>query len=158
ATVNISVSPIAALGPRTERMITDLGGGAQEIAIKGNAFTVTAGTAAISSIVPSSPVSVHQNDSGDILTVTGNGTHFTEAALTNASVVFCGGVSTAAVQVVDDLHLKATVNIGTFAPTGTCGVTVTTGGEVASGGSFNILGGIPVITQVSPNSAHQGDQ
>ena len=157
ASASITVTPIAATGARTVRMITNLGGGAQEIAIKSNSFTVTAGTAAISSIVPSAPVSVHQNDSGDILTVTGSGTHFTAATLTNASVVFCSGVTTAAVQVVDDLHLQATVNIGTFAPTGSCGVTVTTGGEVATGGSFSILGGIPVITQVSPNSAHQGD-
>jgi len=157
ATVNITVTPIAATGARTVRMITNLSGGAQEIAIKANSFTVTAGSAAISSIVPTAPVSVHQNDSGDILTVTGSGTHFTEATLTNASVVFCSGVTTAAVQVVDDLHLQATVNIGTFAPTGVCGVTVTSGGEVATGGSFTILGGIPVITQVNPNSAHQGD-
>ena len=158
ATVNVSVSPIAATGVRTVRMITNLGGGAQEIAIKATSFTVTAGTATISSIVPSAPVTAHQNDNGDIVTVTGNGTHFTQATLTNASVVFCGGVTTAAVQVVDDTHLHATINIGTFAPVGTCGVTVTTGGEVATGGSFNILGGIPVITQVNPNSAHQGDQ
>ncbi len=75
-------------------------------------------------------------------------------------MVFCGGVATAAVQVVSDTVLKATVNIGTFTAVGTCGVTkVTTGGEVAaSGGTFNILGGIPVIAKVSPNSAQQGQQ
>ena len=106
--------------------------------------------------MPFSPATVHQNDSGDIITVNGSGTHFTLAPLTNASVVFCNGITTAAVQVISDTQLKATVNVGTFAPVGACSVTVTTGGEVATGGSFNILGGIPVITQISPNAAQQG--
>jgi hypothetical protein len=155
-TAQITVSPIAAIGTRTVRMITNLGGGGQEIAIKSNAFTITAGTATISSIVPNSPATVHQNDSGDIVYVTGTGTHFTSAPLTNASVVFCGNVSTAAVQVISDTVLHVTVNVATFAPVGACGVTVTTGGEVATGGSFTILAGLPVITQVNPNVAQQG--
>ena len=160
-TAVITISPVAALGVRTPRMITNLGGGAQEIAIKQNAFTVTAGNSTISSITtyPTPGTTVHQNDSGDVLLVTGNGTHFTLATITNGNVVFCNGVSTAAVVVVDDLHLRATVNVGTFAPVGACGVTVTTGGEVAaSGGTFIISAGVPVITQVNPNSAIQGQQ
>ncbi|HTA45517.1 MAG TPA: Ig-like domain-containing protein [Bryobacteraceae bacterium] len=144
---------------RTVQLTTNIGGGNQEIASKASAFTVTAGNATITSATPTSPATIHQNDSGDIITIIGSNTHFTLAALTNASVVFCNGISTAAVTVNSDTKLTVTVNVSTFAPAGACGVTVTTGGEVATGTNlFNILAGLPIITQVSPNTAHQGDQ
>jgi hypothetical protein len=59
---------------------------------------------------------------------------------------------------VDDTHINATINVATFATVGPCGVTITTGGEVAAGSNlFNVLAGVPVITGVSPNSARQND-
>ena len=156
ATVTVTISPIAAVTTRNVQMSTPIGGGNFEVATKSNAFSVTAGSATISAINPNSPLTVHQNDTGDTIAVHGTGTHFTSATPT---VVFCGGVTTAAVVVNSDIKLTATVNIATFAPTGACGVTVTTGGEVAaSGGTFNILAGLPVITQVSPAAGQQGQQ
>ncbi len=163
ATVHVVVSTIAATGNHAVRMVTNLGGGGQEIAVytigAGNGtpgyYTVNASAAAISSATPTSPASVHQNDNGDIIAVLGVGTHFT---LGTPAIAFCSGVHTVAFQVVDDLHLNATVNVDAFATTGACGVSVTTGGEVASGtGLFNVLAGIPLITSLSATSAHQGD-
>lgn len=163
ATVHLVISPTAPTGNHAVRMLTDLGGGNQEIATytigAGNGspgyFSVTSSGALISSATPTSPATVHQNDNGDIIAVVGSGTHFTAATPT---VTFCSGVNTAAIQVVDDTHLNATVNVGTFATTGACGVNVTTGGEVATGSNlFNVLAGVPVITSFNPTSAHQND-
>lgn len=163
ATVHLVISPVAPTGNHAVRLITNLPGGGQEIAVytigAGNGtpgyFTVGASAASIFSAVPTSPATVHQNDSGDIIQITGNGTHFT---LGTPVINFtCVGAPVAFV-VVSDTVINATVNVGTFAATGPCGVTVTTGGEVASGSNlFNVLSGLPVITSISVTSAHQND-
>ena len=160
ATVHVTISPIASTGNHAVRMITNIGGGNQEIAVytinnSPGYFMVSAGPAAITAVNPVTPASVHQNDSGDIVQIVGSATHFTQA--TPAVNFPCIG-QPAAIQVVDDTHINATINVGTFAQTGACNVTVTTGGEVASGtGLLNILPGLPVITNASANQAHQGD-
>ena len=164
ATVHLLISPIAPIGNHAVRLITNLSSGGQEIAVytigAGNGtpgyFNVTASAASILSAVPTSPATVHQNDSGDIIRITGSGTHFTQA---NPQISFsCVGAPVAFV-VVSDTIIDATVNVATYATTGPCGVTVTTGGEVASGaGLFNVLAGLPVITSINVTSAHQNDQ
>jgi hypothetical protein len=163
ATVHLVISPTAPTGNHAVRMLTNLGGGSQEIAVytigAGNGtpgyFAVGVGTASISAATPTSPATVHQNDSGDIIAITGSGTHFTAA--TPVINFTCVGAPVA-FQVVDDTHINATVNVSTFATTGPCGVTVTTGGEVASGSYlFNVLAGLPIMTGVGPTSAHQGN-
>jgi hypothetical protein len=155
ATANITIQPTAAPGARTVRMITSLGGGSQEIAIKSNSFTVNTGSATINAATPSVPATVHQNDTGDIIIITGSQTHFTAATPT---ISFCSGVTVVGQTVNSDTQITATVNVSTYGPIGACGVTVTTGGEVASGSNlFTVLAGIPVITVVSPNSANQND-
>lgn len=163
ATIHLVISPTAATGNHAVRMITNLSGGAQEIAVytigagNGNPgyFSVSSGTASIASATPTTPATVHQNDSGDIIAIVGSGTHFTTA--TPVISFTCVGAPVA-FQVLDDTHINATVNVSTFATTGPCGVTVTTGGEVATGANlFNVLPGLPVITSVSTTSAHQND-
>jgi hypothetical protein len=170
ADVNITIKPTALTTPGNTnhiRMITNLPSppaapGTQEIAVWQNSsattqynFEVDKGGASISSATPFSPATVHQNDTGDIVKIVGSGTHFTAAT---PNVAFCTGVSAVGQTVVDDTHITATVNVSTFAPVGACGVTVTTLGEVANGTNlFNVLAGLPVITQVNPNSARQND-
>ncbi len=163
ATVHLVVSPIAPTGNHAVRMITNLGGGGQEIAVytigAGNGtpgyMSVTSSAASILSATPTSPAAVHQNDNGDSIAIVGSGTHFTQAT---PVIAFCSGVHAVAFVVADDTHISATVNVDTFAAVGACGVTVTTGGEVASGaGLFNVLAGLPVITSLSSTSARQND-
>ena len=166
ADVNVTITPTAFTTPGNTNhieMITNLASppGAQEIAVWQNSsattqynFEIDKGGASILSATPTTPATVHQNDNGDIVKIVGNGTHFTAGT---PNVVFCTGVTTSGQNVVDDTHLTATVNLGQFAPVGACGVTVTTLGEVANGTNlFNILAGLPVITQVSPNNQPQG--
>jgi hypothetical protein len=163
ATVHLVISPVAPTGNHAVSMVTNLGGGAQQIAVytigNGNGvpgyFAVNSGSATILSAIPTTPATVHQNDQGDIIAITGSGTHFTAA---NPTINFtCVGAPVAFV-VTDDTHINATVNVGTFATTGPCGVTVTTGGEVATGSNlFNVLAGLPVLTSISPTSARQND-
>jgi large repetitive protein len=163
ATVHVTVSPTAPTGNHAVRMLTNLGGGGQEIAVytvgSGNGtpgyFVVNAGPASITSATPTSPASVHQNDNGDIIAIVGSATHFTAATPT---INFTCVGAPVAFQVIDDTHINATINVSTFATVGACGVTVTTGGEVATGSNlFNVLAGVPTITSVSANSAHQND-
>ncbi len=163
ATVHVVISPTAVTGNHAVRMITNLSGGAQEIAVytigNGNGtpgyFSVAASAAVISSATPTTPATVHQNDSGDIIVITGSGTHFTSATPT---INFTCVGAPAAFVVTDDTHISATVNVGTFATTGPCGVTVTTGGEVATGSNlFNVLAGLPIISSLSQTSARQND-
>jgi len=161
---NITITPTALTnGTNHVRMITNLGGGSQEIAIWENSsattmynFAISPGGATITSAVPTTPATVHQNDVGDVIVVTGSGTHFMAGGLT-PQVTFCTGVTTTGQTVNSNTQITVNVNVTQFAPTGNCGVTVTTGGEVASlQNAFQILGGLPTLSQVNGNSAMQG--
>src|SRR5206468_4041841 len=126
ATVHLVISPIAPTGNHAVRMLTNLGGGGQEIAVytigSGNGtpgyLTVGPSDASILSATPTSPATVHQNDNGDQILIVGSGTHFT---LGTPSIVFCSGVNTVAFLVADDTHVTATVNVDPFATVGACG-------------------------------------
>jgi hypothetical protein len=151
----IMVSPTAAIGARTVQMITNLGGGSQEVATKANGFTVTAGSAALVSATPTTPATIHQNDTNDTIAIVGSGTHFD----ITSTVVFCSGVTAVQTTPNSATQLTVIVNVSASAAVGSCGATVTTGGEVANGGNlFSILGGLPVVSGASPISAHQNDQ
>ena len=147
ATVNVTVSPIAATGARSVTATT----GAQ-VATGTNLITVNAGSAALVSVNPNSG---KQNTVGVQVTITGSNTHFT---LATPSVSLGSGISTTAVQVISDTSLMATVNIAPFASVQNNTVTVTTGGEVASvPNGFSVTTGNPFVASVSPINAHQGD-
>ena len=147
ATVNITISPLAA---RTTRTVCATTGATT--ACGTNLFTVTAGPAYISAI---SPASGKQNRSGLVLTISGNQTHFLAATPT---VALGPGVTVTSVSVTSDTLLTATVNISPTAPVQTNDVTVTTLGEVAVlAGGFSVLTGDPVVSTAVPVSAHQAD-
>ena len=147
ATVNVTVSPIAALGGRNVTATTGT-----QVASGTNLFNVTAGSSAILSVNPNTG---KQNTVGLQVTITGNNTHFTQAA---PSVSLGSGIVTTQVQVLSDTTLTATVNISPSAPIQNNTVNVTTGGESASlGNGFGVTIGNPYVASVSPISAHQGD-
>ena len=165
ADVRITITPTAATSPGNTnhvRLITNLASppGAQEVAIWENSsattqynFAISAGGATILSATPTTPATVHQNDVGDVIEIVGSGTNFVQGT---TNVAFCGGVTPVGVTVHTLTTLTATVSVGTYATVGACGVTVTTGGEVAiKTNAFSVLAGIPVLTQVNPNSEPQ---
>ena len=154
-TASITVSPTAVAGARTVQMVTNLAAGAQEVATLTNGFTVTAGSASIVSATPTTPSTVHQADTNDTIVIVGSGTHFDGTS----TAMFCSGVTTVQTTVNSATQLTVIVNVSQYTSVGTCGVTVTTGGEVASGSNlFSILTGVPVVTSTSPNSANQNAQ
>ncbi|HEY3826888.1 MAG TPA: Ig-like domain-containing protein, partial [Bryobacteraceae bacterium] len=155
ATANITVSPTAAAGKRTVQMTTNLGGGNQQVAIMANAFTINAGSAAISSATPTTPATIHQNDTDDTIVVVGSGTHFDATSV----VAFCNGITPVQTNLNSPTQLTVIVNVSANATLGACGATVTTGGEIATGANlFNVLAGLPVITSVNASSAAQNTQ
>ena len=148
ATVNITVSPIAAAGPRT---VTATMG--NQLAISSTTvFSVAAGPASIASVTPNTG---YQNTNGLAVTVTGYKTHFTQAS---PVVSFGPGITITNVAVSNDTALVATINIGQNAPVQSNPVTVTTGGEVATlAGGFTVQAqGTNPSATLNPASAHQG--
>ena len=132
ATANITIAPTAFTG--SLRATLSSNGTAY-----GFTFTIMPSNAGLVSATPTTPATVHQNDSGDLIGIVGSGTHFTAAGAT-PRIAFCAGVSVAVQQVVDATHIIATIDVSANAPVGACGISVTTGGEVASGlALFSIL-------------------
>jgi len=154
-TASITVSPTAVVGARTVQMVTNLGGGTQEVASLTNGFTVTTGPAYIVSATPTTPSVVHQADTNDTIVIVGSGTHFDGTS----TAVFCSGVTTVQTTKNSATQLTVIVNVSQNTTVGGCGVTVTTGGEIAAGSNlFSILTGVPVVISTNPISAHQNDQ
>lgn len=146
ATVNVTVSPIAATGTFNVTATTG-----SEVAQGINKFSITAGPAVISSL---STTSARQNQNGLSITVVGSGTHFTQGT----PVINLGpGILITNTSVSSDTSLTVTVNISQTAPVETNTVTVTTGGEVAVlNNAFTVLPGLPIVSSVSPTTIHQG--
>ncbi|MGA2534763.1 MAG: Ig-like domain-containing protein [Terracidiphilus sp.] len=146
ATLNVTISPIATLGPLTLTATTGT-----QVATGVNALTITASSAAIVSVTPNS---AQANTLGTQISIVGSNTHFTEAT----PIVNLGpGVNPTQVQVLSDTSLTVTVNISPVAPVQTNTVTVATGGEQASlANGFTVTAASPFITSVSPISASQG--
>ncbi len=148
ATLNITVSPIAALGPRTVTATM----GSQVATSSGNVFSVIAGPASIASVNPNTGF---QNSNGLAVAITGYKTHFTQAL---PAVSLGPGITVTNVAVNSDTALVATMNIGQNAPVQSNPVTVTTGGEIATlAGGFTVLAaGTGPSATFNPSSAHQG--
>ena len=152
ATVTASISPIAVVGTRQINLITDLGGGQQEIAFWSNhTFALNAGPAAISQVAPATG---RQNQTALQVTITGTATHFDNTT----TVTFGQGITPTSVSATNATTLVATVNIDPAATLGSRTIAVTTGGEILSlAGNFSVTAGQPTITTLSPATAHQGD-
>ena len=122
ATINVTISPIAALGLRSLTMTTN-----SEVVTLASAFTVTAGPASILSV---SPNQGRRGTANLALTVTGSATHF-DATTTAA---FSGsGVSVVSVTPAGGgLQATVVVNVDPAAALGQRNLTMSTGGEIVS--------------------------
>jgi len=144
ATVNITISPSAAIQQNTVTMTT-LG----EVATGAQAFTVGMGP----SITAVSPISLAQSATQNV-TVTGTSTSFTSNTIFN----FGPGVTVNQVVSINSA-VSATLNI-TVSPIATLGartVTATMGNQLAIGSTnlFGVTAGPASIASVNPNTGWQ---
>ena len=142
ASLNVTISPTAAVGTYTLGMTT----GTQVVQAS---FTVTASSAAIASIAPSSEP---QGFGAVALVLTGSGTHFANGT-TAAGIT--GGVTVNSVVVSSLTSATVNVTVPASATVGAQTVTMTTGGEVVTG-TFTVTAGTPQITLLNPSSGNEG--
>lgn len=147
AVATINIDPTTSLGARNVTVTTGA-----EVATLSNGFTVIAGPAALTQL---SPNSGQQGQQGLSVTITGSATHFIQGS---TSANFGASISVQSLTVSSPTSATAVVNIDPLASVAGRSVTVTTGGEQASGQVFNVATGPAKITQLSPNSAPQGAQ
>jgi hypothetical protein len=112
-------------------------------------FTVSASSASISSIAPSSEP---QGFGAVSLVVTGSGTHFANGT-TTAGIT--GGITVNSVVVSSLTSATVNVTVSASATAGAQTVTLTTGGEVVTG-TFTVTAGTPQITLLNPSSGNEG--
>ncbi|MBZ5634919.1 MAG: hypothetical protein LAO55_17495 [Acidobacteriia bacterium] len=144
-TAQVSIAANAALGPRTVTATTGT-----EIAQLVNGFTVLAGTPILTSMVPAS------GRQGQTITSTITG-QFTNWVQGTTSVSLGAGITVNSVTVTNPALLTVQLTIAANAALGVRNLTVTTGTEVVSATNvFNVLAGLPVVTQVNPNTGQQG--
>jgi hypothetical protein len=144
ATVSITINAAAAVGTRTVTMTTG-----SENATLVNGFAVKPGIPQITGINPT------LGSQGQSLTaiISSLYTHFSQAATT---VSFGPGITTGQVTVNGPKLLSVPITIGTGVTPGPVSVTVSTnlgGGKTETEAkNFNILAGIPGVTQITPNT------
>jgi RHS repeat-associated protein len=144
ATVSITVLGSATLGGRTVTMTTG-----SEVASLNNGFTVGS-LPVITSVTPSTG---QQGQTLPTIAVVGQFTNFVNGT-TVAS--FGGGITVNSTFVTDATHATVSIAILGTATLGGRTVTMTTGTEVAALNNGFTVGGIPVITSVTPNTGQQG--
>ena len=142
ASLNVTISPTAVVGVYTLAMTT----GTQIVQAN---FTVSASSASISSIAPSSEP---QGFGAVSLVVTGSGTHFANGT-TTAGIT--GGVTVNSVVVSSLTSATVNVTVSASATAGAQTVTLTTGGEVETG-TFTVTAGTPQISLLNPSSGNEG--
>ena len=155
-TVNITVSPIIQLGWHTVS-VTSVGG--TEVVTLSNAFQITVGPAAI--VEALNPFNAPQKWSGNVLVV-GSQTHFngTGCSSTNpcTTAYFGPYINVTGITVTDAQHATVGITVQPNAPLQAYDVSLTTGGEVATGvGAFTVSGGAPSIIAINPPFGHLGD-
>ncbi|BDC49849.1 hypothetical protein F183_A21650 [Bryobacterales bacterium F-183] len=143
----LTVSPLAAIGPRT--VSTTVNGAA----ISGSAFIVNRGPAAIQTLNPSS---ARQGQSNVTVQITGNsGTHF---ATGQTTADFGPGITVNSLVIQSPTSATAQITLAYSATLGARTVRLTTGGELAdSVGVFTVMERNPVVLSVSPARARQGE-
>ncbi len=140
AIARITLDPAATPGSRTVTVTTT-----GEVASITGGFTVLAGQPHLVSASPGSA------KAGDTVNVIVNSA-FTNFAQGVSTVDFGGGVTTNSVTVNGPGQLTANISISATTTVGARNVTVTTNGEVVTlNNGFNVLAGVPVITQINPN-------
>ena len=145
-TVPVSIAGNAPLGPQGIQVVT----GPETVSLA-NAFTVTAGTPAITQVNPNTG---QQGQSNLSVTISGNFTHFTTASVvTYSGTGITAGTPTAATAT----SLTVPVTIAAGAAAGAQGIQVVSGAETVSlANAFTVTNGTPAITLVSPNTGQQG--
>ena len=146
-TVNVSITAAAALGATSVTVTTGA-----EVVTLASGFTVGAPP----TITQVNPNSGQQGAAALAVTITGSATHFSGASV----VTFGNAAVTASAPTGSPTATSVTVNVSITAAAalGATSVTVTTGAEVVTlaSGFTVIVGGVPAITQVSPNTGQQG--
>jgi hypothetical protein len=147
ATASLTISPTASTGSNNVTLTTS-----GEIVTLTNGFTITAGPAAISSIVSNSG---QQGQSLTVtVTVTGTSTHFAQGVTT---ANFGSGITVGSVSVNSLTSAQVQLTIAPGASLGARNVTLATSGESASiTGGFTVTAGTPTITSINPSSGPQG--
>lgn len=146
-TAIVSIAPNASTGPRTVTVTTGT-----EVAALTNGFAVSlVGTPALLSVTPGSGQQGQQNLP---VVLTGEFTHFAQGS---TQVSFGSDIVVDSVVVDSSTRLIASITIGGAAGLGPRMVTVATGSEVVSlATEFAVGAPTPVIAQISPASARQG--
>jgi len=103
-----------------------------------------------------SPSTGQQGQQGLSVVITGQFTHLLQGSTTAS---FGIGITVASLTVNSATSATAVLNIDPTATAGTSNVTVTTGSEVVTlTNGFTVTPGTPVLTQLNPNTGHQGQQ
>ena len=145
---NITVQPTTTLGYRNVFVTTGTG-----VVSLSNAFNVTVGPAAI--VEALSPASGAQGQSYSSIVIVGSQTHWLQGTTTAS---FGGGIQVTGVTINGLLSATVAISIPASTPLGAYNVSLTTGGEVATGlGGFTVTTGSPVLSVVNPPTGHQGD-
>jgi hypothetical protein len=147
AVVSLAVTSGAANGFRTVTMRT-LG----ETAAMPFAFVVGGDEP---SLVGASPTSAQQTLQNVAVQLTGLHTHWTQGVTT---VSFGQGITVTSVTVNSATSLTAVISVAQSATVGARTITVTTGGEIVSAGLFSVTPIGALITEVTPDSANQGQE
>ena len=145
ATAVLLIDPAAATGPRSLTLTT---GG--EAATLISAFTVQPGVPAILSVTPNSGT---QGQSIANIALVGMFTHWV-----NGTTVanFGANITVNSLTIVDATHATASILIDPLTATGARGVTLTTGGEVATlASAFTVQASAAALSSVTPGSGTQ---
>jgi hypothetical protein len=146
ATANLTVAVSAALGPRNVTLTTG-----DEVVTLNNGFTVTTGLPVITEISPSSG---KQGQEALNVAITGRFTHWAQG---QTSANFGASITILSVTVTDATHATVRITVAGDAAVGTRNVTLNTGSEsVTLTGGFNVTAGLPVLTEINPNSGQRG--
>src|SRR6202158_1025985 len=146
ATAVVNIDAAAAAGARNVSVTT----GAEVVTLT-NGFTVTNGTAVLTTVNPNTG---QQGQTNESVNLTGQFTHWVQGTSTAS---FGAGITVASLTVNTATTATAVVNIDAAAAAGARNVSVTTGAEVVTlTNGFTVTNGTAVLTTVNPNTGQQG--
>jgi len=146
ANINISIPSYTALGSYSVVLTTN-----GEVATILNGFTVTSGSAQLSTV---SPPTGTQGSTSVNVNLTGLFTHFVNGT---SFATFGAGINVNSTTVSNSTTAVANITITPTAALGSRTVTVTTGGETASiTGGFTVLAGVPTLLSAAPGTGQAG--
>jgi hypothetical protein len=142
--INITVSTEAAVTSRTANLTSGPAGGATIFPFT---FTVTASSAAIVSVTPSSVPQGGQV----VLTVVGSNTHWVQGTTTSAfTPIPVGNISVDKIVVTDSTHATLNISVSSDHPVGGHSFYMATGGEVVYS-SISVYANTPTLSMTPAN-------